>query len=132
MEKAKPMVFVFGSNLSGIHGAGAARFALLYKGAVMGIGKGHVGDSYALPTKDLVIRTLPLDRVKAYVDQFLEYARLHPELEFEVTRVGCGLAGFMDSQIAPLFKGAPANCHLPTPTSNPACLVGWREMNGEA
>lgn len=124
-------VFVFGSNLSGVHGAGAARYAFLNKGAVMGMGEGHFGDSYALPTKDVRIETLPIERVKTYVERFLEYARENPDLTFEVTRVGCGLAGFVDSDIAPLFKGAPSNVKLPTPLKDKLCPKAWRLMNGE-
>lgn len=124
-------VFVFGSNLAGAHGAGAARFAFEQRGAIMGMGKGHFGDSYALPTKDSLIRTLPLHHVRGYVEKFIDYATAHPELEFEVTRIGCGLAGFTDEDIAPLFKGAPDNVHLPTPAYDKLCPKAWRLFNGE-
>lgn len=110
-------VFVFGSNLAGRHGAGAARFARTHRGAVYGSGEGRQGQSYAIPTKDSKLRTLPLDQIALHVEKFLEYAAGHPGLTFEVTRVGCGLAGYSDEQIAPLFKGAPDNCALP---------IGWR------
>lgn len=106
-------IFVFGSNLAGRHGAGAARFALQWRGAVAGQGEGPYGDSYALPTKDAELRPLPLARVRHHIEDFLTYAELHPELKFQVTRVGCGLAGFKDEQIAPLFFDAPDNCYLP-------------------
>lgn len=108
------MIFVFGSNLSGIHGAGAAKTALQRHGAVIGIGEGHQGNSYALPTKGINITYMPLSEVKPHVDTFLEYARnAHPQ-GFQVTRVGCGLAGFRDDQIAPLFINAPENCFFDT------------------
>lgn len=108
------MIFVFGSNEAGIHGAGAADYALKRKGAIWGHGEGIAGQSYAIPTKDHVIRTLPYESVKKYVVHFLDIARRHPELEFQVTRIGCGLAGFEDSEIAPLFTSAPSNCLFDT------------------
>lgn len=103
-------IFVFGSNLAGRHGAGAAQAARLHYGAVQGIGIGPVGRSYAIPTKDEKIESLPLDVVRQYVDEFIDYTVKHPELEFFITRVGCGLAGNKDSDIAPMFKGCGDNC----------------------
>lgn len=104
-------IFVFGSNLSGIHGAGAARFALQHRGAIMRQAKGMQGRSYAIPTKDAQIRnTLPLDEIHGYVQEFLRYAQLRPELQFQVTRIGCGLAGLADEDVAPMFNDAPDNC----------------------
>ncbi len=111
-----PGVFVFGSNLAGRHGAGAARFARTHRGAVYGCGEGRQGNSYAIPTKDSRLRTLPLDVIALHVAKFLEHAAEHPELTFEVTRVGCGLAGYSGEEIAPMFEDAPDNCRLP---------VGW-------
>jgi len=116
----KAPVFCFGSNLRGAHGRGAALFAKRYRGAVYGQGIGHHGNSYAIPTKDEFIKTLPLSRIETYVYDFMDYARAHPEMTFEVSRVGCGLAGYKDSDIAPLFNGAPENCILP---------LGWREYH---
>lgn len=107
------MIFVFGSNLAGIHGAGAALFARLHRGAIVGQGVGLQGHSYAIPTKDERIRTLPLARIKPHVLEFIEFARKNPQLKFEVTRIGCGLAGYVDNDIGPMFKGAPDNCNLP-------------------
>ena len=107
------MVFVFGSNLAGRHGAGAALWARENKGAIYGQGVGIQGDSYAIPTKDEHLNTLPLDVISAHVEQFLVFAEHHPELTFQVTRVGCGLAGYTDEDIAPMFDGAPPNCTLP-------------------
>lgn len=107
-------VFVFGSNLSGIHGAGAARAACLQYGAEWGVAEGMTGQSYALPTvKKKIAGPLTLDEIKAAVDRFIGYAQAHPELEFFVTRVGCGLAGHHDENIAPMFLGAPENCSMP-------------------
>lgn len=106
-------IFVFGSNLAGRHGKGAALEARLKHGAVYGQGEFRQGNSYAIPTKDTQLRTLPLDVIAVRVREFLNYARACPELTFNVTRIGCGLAGYTDSQIAPMFKGAPINCNLP-------------------
>lgn len=105
-------VFVFGSNDAGIHGAGAAKHAYEKHGARWGFSFGHMGDSFAIPTKDEDIVTLPLERVEGYVQGFISYAKGHRKLKFKVTRIGCGLAGFTDAQIAPLFKDAPSNCEF--------------------
>lgn len=104
------MTFVFGSNEAGIHGAGAAKFAYKSKGARFGKGYGHHGDSFAIPTKDEDIQTLPLERINDYVRGFLAYARGHRKLTFQVTCIGCGLAGYTAEDIAPMFKDAPKNC----------------------
>lgn len=112
-------IFVFGSNRAGRHGKGAAAYAAQHFGAKYGVGEGLTGSAYALPTKDERIRTLPLDQIQAHVERFLAFAESHPELEFEVTRIGCGLAGYRDEQIAPFFARAPENCHLP---------LGWRDF----
>lgn len=112
-------IFVFGSNQAGIHGAGAARVAHRNYGAIYGIGEGLVGRSYALPTKDQNVETLTLRQIAVHVQRFLTVAENNRYLTFVVTRVGCGLAGYSDIDIAPLFKGAPPNCKLP---------VGWREL----
>ena len=106
-------VYVFGSNLSGRHGKGAALHARTHFGAVDGKGVGLHGASYAIPTKDHALRGLPLDQIAHYVGQFIEFAAGHPGMAFQVTRVGCGMAGYSDKQIAPLFAGAPKNCQLP-------------------
>ena len=91
-------VFVFGSNRLGWHGGGAALTAMLKFGAVLFCGKGMHGQSYAIPTMHGGV-----DEIRPYVDEFIEFARKHPELTFLVTRIGCGIAGFTDQQIAPLF-----------------------------
>ena len=94
-------IFVFGSNLEGMHGGGAAYFAFRKFGAVMGCGVGLRGQSYAIPTMQGGVET-----IKPYVDEFISFAKSHPELFFYVTRIGCGIAGFRDKEIAPLFKDA--------------------------
>lgn len=106
-------IFVFGSNLAGRHGAGAAKYARQHYGAIYGQGIGLQGDSYAIPTKDYNIETLPLSEIKRYVDMFLAFARSNPKLEFQLTRIGCGLAGYKDEQIAPMFVGLPRNVIVP-------------------
>lgn len=106
-------IFVFGSNLAGRHGMGAALDARRLHGAVYGVGEGRTGDSYAIPTKDAALRTRSLDEIRTSVETFKTYARDNPELTFEVTRVGCGLAGYHDRQISPMFIDAPENCRLP-------------------
>lgn len=106
------VIFVFGSNQRGRHGAGAARDAAWYYGAQEGCGVGLQGQSYAIPTKDFYIETLPLDKIKPYVDEFVKFTHDHPELTFMVTPVGTGLAGYTHADIAPLFKDV-VNCWLP-------------------
>jgi hypothetical protein len=103
-------IFVFGSNLAGIHGAGAAKEAVINHGAIMHQGRGLQGNSYAIPTKNQVLATRSLRAVKFDVDEFIFFALEHPELEFQITQIGCGLAGFKAEEIAPLFRGAPSNC----------------------
>ena len=94
-------VFVFGSNLAGMHGGGAAYVAFRQFGAVMGCGVGLRGQSYAIHTMQGGVET-----IKPYVDDFIAFAKEHPELFFYVTRIGCGIAGFRDREIAPLFAEA--------------------------
>lgn len=94
-------IFVFGSNLQGIHAGGAARVAYEKFGAVMGQGVGPQGQSYAIPTMQGGVET-----IKPYVDQFIDLAREWDQNTFYVTRIGCGIAGFTDEQIAPLFADA--------------------------
>ena len=106
-------IFVFGSNRAGIHGAGAAKLAREKFGAVWGIGRGLRGQSYALPTKDSQIKTLPLHEIQGEVETFLGFARLC-DFQFLVTAVGCGLAGYNPELIAPMFKDHPHNVILPS------------------
>jgi len=110
---AEPPVFVFGSNLAGRHGKGAALFARQERGAITGRGYGPQGRSYAIPTKDERLGVLPLAVIAGHVAAFLVYADQHPHERFEVTAIGTGLAGYSPDQIAPMFREAPANCDLP-------------------
>lgn len=105
-------IFVFGSNLAGRHGKGAAKFALDNRGAIYGQGIGLQGRSYAIPTKDENIRTLPLSEIKKYIDEFLVFASANPHMQFSITRIGCGFAGYKwDSDIRPMFPDIlPKNC----------------------
>ena len=94
-------IFVFGSNLRGMHGGGAAYIAYRKFGAIMGQGVGLQGQSYAIPTMQGGVET-----IRPYVDEFVAFAKEHPELTFLVTRIGCGIAGFTDDEISPLFEKA--------------------------
>ena len=106
--------FVFGSNLAGIHGAGAAKAAMEKFGARYGVGIGFTGQSYAIPTKDYKIETLPIEPIKFFIGQFAQVSHAMKETEFFITRVGCGLAGYTDAGIAPLFRECnPQNCSMP-------------------
>lgn len=119
-------VFVFGSNLAGRHGKGAAAIAADLFGAIKGVGPGRQGQSYGIPTKDGrplpgnprpsfndPAQTLSMDVIKPFIAEFIAYATAHPALRFFITRVGCGLAGYQDGEVAPLFVSAPANCSFP-------------------
>ena len=110
-------IFVFGSNLAGMHAGGAARLAVDRFGAIMGQGVGLQGQCYAIPTMQGGV-----DTIQPYVDEFLRFADCHPEMTFLVTRIGCGIAGFTAREIAPLFAGAISlrNVHLP--------LDFWKEI----
>ena len=106
-------VFVFGSNESGHHAGGAAITAEAHWGAKDLQGFGPAGFSFAIPTMDWQLQPLPLDVIENYVDRFLAYARLNPQLRFLVTPIGTGICGYLPNQIAPMFDGAPNNCILP-------------------
>lgn len=112
-------IFVFGSNLGGRHGAGAALYARQHCGAIYGQGAGLQGKSYAIPTKDARLRVLPLAEIKKHVTQFIKYAGMCKlkgvNLMFNVTPIGCGLAGYEPEEIAPMFKAALTldNINLP-------------------
>lgn len=103
-------VFVFGSNLAGNHAGGAARVARKRFGAIMGQGVGMQGQSYAIPTMQGGVET-----IRPYVDDFIKLAREWDQTTFYVTRIGCGIAGFTDEEIAPLFAEALSlyNVRLP-------------------
>lgn len=107
-------VFVFGSNEQGIHGKGAALTAVKQHGAIRGQGVGIQGDSYAIPTKSTPYKTLPLTEIKKYVDDFLDFARKNPDIRFNLTAIGTGLAGYKSEEIAPFFADAPDNVVKPT------------------
>lgn len=106
-------IFVFGSNLAGRHGKGAALFARKTYGAVYGQGVGLQGASYAIPTKDENLVSLSLHTINYHVINFMEFASQHPEMIFNVTPIGCGLAGYKPESIAPMFKGVSSNVKLP-------------------
>ena len=120
LQPEEVYVFVFGSNLNGWHGAGAAREARELYGAKWGQGIGPQGSSYAIPTKGRLLNTLPLEIIQIHIDYFLVYAKEHPDVMFFVTRVGCGLAGYKDEEIAPMFKNAPDNVQFQEPS--------WRQI----
>lgn len=107
-------IFVFGSNTEGKHGKGAALFALKHRGAIYGKAKGLQGSSYAIITKDLKKgeRSVSLESIKEQVDEFIQFAIDNPNLKFQVTPIGCGLAGFNVTEIAPMFKNVPSNVNL--------------------
>lgn len=100
-ELQKNEIFVFGSNLTGYHGGGAARIAHLRFGAQWGQGVGMQGRSYGIPTMQGGVET-----IQPYVDEFIRFAKDHPQYTFLVTRIGCGIAGFTPEEIAPLFQKA--------------------------
>ncbi|MBR4131289.1 MAG: hypothetical protein IKU02_10290 [Bacteroidaceae bacterium] len=100
-ELSQNEIFVFGSNLKGLHSGGAAYTAYRKFGAIMGQGIGLQGQSYAIPTMQGGVET-----IRPYVDEFIQFAKEHPNLTFLVTRIGCGIAGFRDGDISPLFKKA--------------------------
>ena len=106
----KDEIFVFGSNLAGHHMGGAARVANIKFGAEWGVGVGLTGQSYAIPTMQGGVET-----IRPYVDEFVEFANQHQNMKFLVTRIGCGIAGFKDEDIAPLFRKAlpVSNIYLP-------------------
>lgn len=120
MIPLKDFVFVFGSNLGGAHGGGAALDARNYRGFPTGLGVGFMSNCYALPTKDCLIQTLPLHVISLYALQLKLFAEHRRDLKFQVTRVGCGLAGYKDAQVAPLFVRSPLNMYFDTAW---ACLL---------
>lgn len=114
----KKKIFVFESNLAGRHNKGAALRAYQEYGAIYGQSSGPQGNSYAIPTRDEQNNTLSLIKIERNIAQFLRYAQLNPEFQFDITRIGCeGVSGHTDELIAPMFAAAPKNCMLP---------VGWR------
>lgn len=118
-------IFVFGSNLAGRHGAGAAKLAYQKFGAIYGQATGLQGNSFAIPTKDQILKPLDLKSIKFYVDDFLIFTQVYPEKEFWVTAIGCGLAGNSHSEIAPMFKKSGENISLPD------CFLGFLKDEDE-
>jgi hypothetical protein len=105
-------IFVFGSNLAGRHGKGAALYARVNCGAVYGQGEGLQGRSYGIPTKDEKLRTLPLVRIAEGISRFKEFAKRNNHLKFKITPIGCGLAGYHQRDIRPFLLDIPDNCYL--------------------
>lgn len=131
-------VFCFGSNLSGINGAGAALHARMYHGAKTGVGFGYMQETayssaqkaqvltahcFAIPTKDFSIQTLPLESIELYVAAFLNFAEANPTLRFKMTQIGCGLAGYEAADIAPMFAAYEASGN-----SNIVYDAAWAEF----
>lgn len=114
-------IFVFGSNLAGIHAGGAARVAYERFGAIMGQGVGIQGQSYAIPTMHGGV-----EEIKPYVDEFIALAREWDQNTFYVTRIGCGIAGFTDEEIAPLFADAVELYNVRLPESFYNIIVNSR------
>lgn len=112
-------IFVFGSNLAGRHGAGAALLAAQRFGAKRGVGEGLMGQSYAIPTKDEYIHTMPLEEISVHVDRFLSFTKYSHQLTFYVTKIGCGLAGYSVEEIAPMFHKVSKNVILPVEFEQP-------------
>lgn len=106
-------IFVFGSNREGRHGKGAALEALQNWGAIYGIGEGLQGYSYAIPTKSTPYKSLQLEEIRSHVNNFINFACNNPQLQFILTPIGCGLAGFTPKHIAPLFNSVPSNVIIP-------------------
>lgn len=108
------IIFVFGSNLAGRHGKGAALYAQQYYGAELGVGQGLTGNAYAIPTKDRDLKVLPMLSIESYITRFIEFARSEPNMLFLLTPVGCGLAGYKRFQIWAILKrvGLPKNVAL--------------------
>lgn len=105
-------IWVFGSNLAGFHGKGAALVAAQKYGATLEVAIGMSGTSFAIPTKDHRLQSLPLTVIAKMVGRFLRHAATTPDRAYWVTRVGCGLAGYSDADIAPMFAGASDNCNF--------------------
>jgi hypothetical protein len=113
MELGRYQIFVFGSNLAGKHNGGGAKIAFEKFGAIYGQGVGSQGQSYAIPTLGFNFEKIPLAEIRTYIDLFFNYAYNHPQYEFLVTKIGCGIAGYRISEIAPLFLNPFKNIILP-------------------
>ena len=121
------MIFVFGSNLQGIHGAGAAKIAREKYGAIYGRGVGIQGNSYAIPTKDHFLKTLPIAEIKPYVAEFIKFAKENSDLRFYLTPIGCGLAGHDPKEIRKIF----VDCGILT-LNNIVLAPSWLEHLGKS
>ena len=110
---ADNQIFVFGSNLAGKHNGGGAKIALEKFGAIYGEGVGFQGQSYAIPTLDANFQKIDLTEIRFYIDLFFQFAYNHPQYEFLVTKIGCGIAGYEVSEIAPLLLNPFKNIILP-------------------
>lgn len=109
----KGEIMVFGSNLGGIHGAGAAKYAAMHLGARKGIAEGFTGLCYAIPTKDKYIKSLPFSQIRTYVSRFVDTTYIRYDMQFLITAVGTGLAGYRHCDVAPLFRECnSANCRF--------------------
>ncbi len=120
-------IFVFGSNLQGMHGGGAARMAYEKFGAIWGNGVGLQGQCYAIPTMQGGVET-----IRPYVDEFIAFAKEHKELTFLVTPIGCGIAGFKAEDIAPLFKEAIVEENIVLPESFEEVIMQSRPLSKAA
>ena len=110
ITELKPnQVFVFGSNLAGVHAGGAARQAFESFGAIMGVGVGKAWNTYAVPTLDGDFKQLRLEIIGHYLEEFAEYANLHPQLEFLLTKIGTGIAGFTEAEMESIIPNLPSN-----------------------
>lgn len=117
MERYPDAIFVYGANLKGRHGKGAAKEALNY-GAIEGK-IGYSGRSYGIPTKNTNLGTMLLEEIKKYVDEFIIFATMSPDKLFILTRIGCGLARHSDEEMVKLFDGCPTNVIIP---------LDWRQF----
>lgn len=106
------MIFVFGSNENGRHGAGAALYAYRHKKAIYGASFGIMGQSFAIPTMDWRLRPLTVELISKYSEIFMDFAERTGGTEYQVTCIGCGLGGKTHKDIAPIFKTAPSNCYF--------------------
>lgn len=106
-------VFVFGSNLAGQHIDGAAKTALTHFGALKGVGRGWSGQSYAIPTINEHLQQMPLSQIQHYIDDFKIYTKNHPKIQYFITSLGCGIAGYKIEEIAPMFRGISRNVIFP-------------------
>ncbi|MQW92106.1 hypothetical protein GFH30_04645 [Acinetobacter wanghuae] len=109
----KNTVFVFGSNLAGQHIDGAAKTALTHFGALKGVGRGWSGQSYAIPTINEHLQQMPLSQIQHYIDDFKIYTKNHPKIQYFITSLGCGIAGYKIEEIAPMFRGISRNVIFP-------------------